>query len=71
MVYLCLPRQWRFESDTWRNRTDNPCVVSPHSVITTRKFNTEQCKEGGGAEAMQVREVTHPKLHSRHDVEGG
>ena len=22
-----------FKSETWRNRTDNPCVVSPHAKL--------------------------------------
>ena len=32
VVSRCFPHQWRFlKSCTWRNRTDNPCVVSPHA----------------------------------------
>ena len=31
VVSRCLPHQWRFKSDTSRNRTDSPCVVSPHA----------------------------------------
>ena len=28
--FRCLPHQWHFYWDTCRNRTDNPCVTSPH-----------------------------------------
>ena len=28
---LCLHHQWRFKSDTWKNRSDSPCDVSPHA----------------------------------------
>lgn len=31
-VFSCsLPPQWHFYCDTWRNPTDNPCVVNPHA----------------------------------------
>ena len=29
VVSCCLPHQWRYKSDTWRNRTESPCVVNP------------------------------------------
>ena len=29
MVSRCFHHQWRLKSDTGRNRTENPCVVSP------------------------------------------
>ena len=31
VVSCCLPHQWRFYCDTWRNRTANPCALSPRA----------------------------------------
>ena len=34
-----------FKSDTWRNRTDNPCVVSPHAKpLRHQIYSREKCE---------------------------
>ena len=38
MVSHCLPHQWHFKSDTWRNRTENPCVVSLRATTPLHHF---------------------------------